>query len=849
MNLNFEPSLIKAIDEMYQAALSTFSQKKKEVDDYLKQMNEDEVICMKFLYAFMTNGDLLSYDEELIASYVKATLRLYEEIPYVKTIPAEIFLSYVLPHRVANENLDNSRGFMYEELAPRVKGKSMAEAALEVNYWCYEKATYIASDMRSLAPSGMCKSTRGRCGEESIFAVSAMRSVGIPARECYVPGWAHCDNNHAWVEIWADGKWHYIGGCEPEPVLNKGWFTTAASKAMVVLASAYSHFLGDAIVLRKTEISALINATETYGKGQNVTVTVTKDGQPLKDAKVLFQIINFSHFLPLHMQETDENGYAEFFCGNGDLYLTAAYEGTYVSTVVDTRVQTNAVLEINDGIRPEEIIEDCSTLIELNPPYESVRKAASAAMIREHEARLRHCEAIREAYEATFVTKSGISEAWDKYFEHARGNHAEIRRFYEMTEFTEEDKRLLLDTLREKDFVDCDADVLADYLRCALPYKNQYPLEIYKEYVLAPRIFAEMLTPCRSKIVKILKERQIELKTAAEVWKYMKEQMIVLSDQGERRGNADAAGCVYYQAVTKAAFHSVFMQICRALGIPVRMNHMMRKPEAILIENGEVRYELLEKNADEKPVSSVKLTLRNTAKEAIRYGQSFTLEMYEEDHYRPMFLFRLEIDKETTIDVMPGSYRLLTTMRQINGAVSARLTYFVVTADRTIDLVFCEDHTAEKMLHAALPDGMVYPINAQGEKEEIAVSAKSLMKGRKTLFILAAPGKEPTEHLLQEILELEQMCRENQYRIVLGIQDMEGMKNATLQKVLTSGLDVVPVFCTDEAYIYEMHRALRVGEYDLPFAAAINAEEEGMFAFANYNIRTAWRLMNILCSK
>ena len=28
----------------------------------------------------------------------------------------------------------------------------MVEAALEVNYWCYEKATYIPSDDRTLAP-------------------------------------------------------------------------------------------------------------------------------------------------------------------------------------------------------------------------------------------------------------------------------------------------------------------------------------------------------------------------------------------------------------------------------------------------------------------------------------------------------------------------------------------------------------------------------------------------------------------------------------------------------------------------------------------------------------------------
>lgn len=59
-------------------------------------------------------------------------------------------------------------------------------------------------------------------GEESTFLVAALRSVGIPARQVYTPRWAHTDDNHAWVEAWADGKWYFLGACEPEPVLISG---------------------------------------------------------------------------------------------------------------------------------------------------------------------------------------------------------------------------------------------------------------------------------------------------------------------------------------------------------------------------------------------------------------------------------------------------------------------------------------------------------------------------------------------------------------------------------------------------------------------------------------------------
>ncbi len=92
-----------------------------------------------------------------------------------------------------------------------------------------------------------CVPLYGRCGEESTFLVAALRSVGIPARQVYTPRWAHTDDNHAWVEAWADGKWYFLGACEPEPVLNLGWFNAPASRGN---ADAYKKY-SDAMRERK----------------------------------------------------------------------------------------------------------------------------------------------------------------------------------------------------------------------------------------------------------------------------------------------------------------------------------------------------------------------------------------------------------------------------------------------------------------------------------------------------------------------------------------------------------------------------------------------------------------------
>jgi len=170
--------------------------------------------ALDFLYSSMSLPDKLDYSKEFYNKNIEASLRARQEMPWGKRVPDREFLHFVLPVRVNNESLDLSRPVFYEELKERVKGLTMEEAILEVNHWCHEKATYRPSDARTSSPLSTVSQAIGRCGEESTFTVAALRSVGIPARQIYTPRWAHTDDNHAWVEAWANGKWHFLGACE-----------------------------------------------------------------------------------------------------------------------------------------------------------------------------------------------------------------------------------------------------------------------------------------------------------------------------------------------------------------------------------------------------------------------------------------------------------------------------------------------------------------------------------------------------------------------------------------------------------------------------------------------------------
>ncbi len=183
----------------------------KNVSRSLLHQSEDAGLYLDFLYKYMPLPDKTDYSRVFYQKNVELSLQTRNEMPWGKKVPEREFKHFVIPVRVNNENLDNSREVFYYELKNRVKNLSMYDAILEVNHWCHEKVTYRPSDARTSSPLASVRTAYGRCGEESTLLVAALRSVGIPARQVYTPRWAHTDDNHAWVEAWADGKWYFFG--------------------------------------------------------------------------------------------------------------------------------------------------------------------------------------------------------------------------------------------------------------------------------------------------------------------------------------------------------------------------------------------------------------------------------------------------------------------------------------------------------------------------------------------------------------------------------------------------------------------------------------------------------------
>ena len=261
------------------------------------KMSSEERKAMTFLYAYMTIGDITDYSGEFYLANVRSAFATRTETKWGETVPDQLFYHFVLPVRVNNESLDSARFVFHDELMPRIKDLSMYDAVLEVNHWCHEKANYQPSDARTSSPLATVKTAFGRCGEESTFLVAALRSVGIPARQVYTPRWAHTDDNHAWVEAWVDGKWYFLGACEPEPVLNLGWFNAPASRGMLMHTKVFGYYGGPEDVMKTTANYTEINVISNYADNAPVTVEVVDTtGKAIPEANIEFKLYNYAEF-------------------------------------------------------------------------------------------------------------------------------------------------------------------------------------------------------------------------------------------------------------------------------------------------------------------------------------------------------------------------------------------------------------------------------------------------------------------------------------------------------------------------------------------------------------------------
>ena len=428
--------------------------------------------ALKFLYAYMPLSDLADYNGDFFLANINISLLAQSVTKWGKDISGEIFLHYVLPYRINNENLDSFRIEYFDELMNRVKDKDLKEAALEINHWCHEKVSYQPADDRTSSPVSTILSARGRCGEESTLTVAALRTIGIPARQVYTPRWAHTDDNHAWVEIWDNGQWFYMGACEPEPVLDYGWFTEPARRAMLVHTKSFGASNNSENVINRYDNFSDVNILAKYAIAKRIFVKVIdKDNLPVSDVQVEYQLYNYAEYYPLAVVPTDEHGISQFETGLGDLLIWAHKGDKFDFKKISVGETDTLTLQLTlKPIANNSIDLDLDVPVIRSPltvPSKELLEKNSERFNQENNIRQKYIESWMKPDEAKSLAlklKTDTARI-DKIIARSMGNYKEICSFLSQTPDSLITRALsLLEILPDKDLRDVKAYILSDHL-------------------------------------------------------------------------------------------------------------------------------------------------------------------------------------------------------------------------------------------------------------------------------------------------------------------------------------------------------------------------------------------------
>ncbi|MFH1490983.1 MAG: transglutaminase domain-containing protein [Pseudomonadota bacterium] len=274
-------------------------------------------------------ADLAAMTLEDLREHIDYAFLARRTFPWSRNVPFSIFLHYVAPHRVSQEPAVPWRKYFFEELGPVfIHCRTLKEAALGLNKWCYSKAPSKPSTPWDLDPLATIRFGGGRCEERAILYICAARSLGIPARIASTPAWQHIDDNHAWVEVWWQGAWHYLGAAEPSLDLDRGPFDKNLQKAALILSTAYGELEDkdtEEKIYRRRKGHTIFNTTSRYVPMGTLEVSVVgADGLPSVGTEVFVSIYNYGHFRPIASLICDQSGSGTLGLGRCTVLLSTA---------------------------------------------------------------------------------------------------------------------------------------------------------------------------------------------------------------------------------------------------------------------------------------------------------------------------------------------------------------------------------------------------------------------------------------------------------------------------------------------------------------------------------------------
>ena len=815
-----------------------------------KQKPFTEKEALQFLYEYMPLGDSVDYTTDYYRECIHYAFRAKEELPWGKSVPEREFKHFVVPVRVNNENLDQFRATYYEELRDRVKDLSLYDAVLEINHWCHEHVNYKGSDSRTSAPMATIKTSWGRCGEESTLLVTALRTVGIPARQVYTPRWAHCDDNHAWVEAWVDGQWHFLGACEPEPVLDLGWFNEPASRTLLLHTRVFGNYDGPEEVISRSTNYTEINVVENYGKTAKTTFTVVdENGQPQANIPVEFKIYNYAEFCTVVTKTTDEKGQTWLTAGLGCMMAYAAKDGKFGFQVFRSSEKDDITITLDHEEGTLESFE-----FDMVPPAPtSILPEVTAEMRAKNDHRISYEDSLRNAYiksckdaQNKLIANTG-NKALCRIYEKTWGNWKTIADFvsYAQDKGQEIKAVQLLSNISDKDLRDISLEVLIDHFDHTPDLTSSIvsmPAELYAQYILNPRVSNEMLVSYRKPLTTFFPEteKQQYHDHPNLLIDWVKKNIQVNDELNPQRYPISPLGVLKARKADRHSRDIFFVSMARSLGIAAQINPVNGNVQYYEGEWINVDFEATEQASNAVgyldihyyPIASVADPKYYTHFSIKKFdGQSFRLLAYDaKDPGIDDGMMLSTFEHPSPLD--EGYYILTAGSRLEDGTALTHSEFFTIEAGKTtqVNLVLRQPNN-ELQVIGCFSANVHFTDPETGEES----NPKQLIKENYFILGYLDQGSEPTTHAMQDIAAFRKDFEDSNLPVIFIFNNKEEYNKFKLKNFeelpngITYGID-------NGAIDNEILECMHLNPEQRPIFIIANSNSEVVFMKQGYTI-------------
>jgi len=552
--------------------------------------------------------------------------------------------------------------------------------------------------------------------------------------------------------VWVDGKWYFLGACEPDPELNMGWFAIPSTRTMMVHSNAFGKYNQNEEVTLATNLFSRVNMLSNYTDTKKITVTVLNaDNKPVENATVKFKLYNYAEYYSIATQQTNAAGKAEITTGLGDLLIWASFDNHYNYQKIDVRESSSITLIMN-RIQGKEYVEELTIV----PPVEKHDiVTASPEKAKLNSARLHYEDSLRNAYMQTFMTENDgnlvknenlTSQQIGYLLQKSEGNYAEIIQLLEQNSKKVDGLYLndLMLSLSEKDLRDLDASIIQQHITYYKP--NKYNFDCYLKGIISPRISNEGIRPWRQFLKSHFeKELQNNISVIA-IMAWIQEHIQIDEVGNYFNCPISPRGVCELRISDRHSRDIFFVAACRSLDIPAYLDNATN--QLFAYENNKWNYVSFDLMQNLGETGTLTIDYQGDAEITPTYWTHYTIAKfengdfvtfdYENDPRVANFPFSLTLDA--------GYYMLSTGNRYSDGTTLSRLDFFNIPAGKEVKKsLIIRDLLKRNETYGVIQTDYSFNIDNQIK------TVQQLMNGNTMLVCFIDPTLEPTKHLLNDL--------------------------------------------------------------------------------------------------